>query len=75
MLQVVKENHQLELYIQLNFPSKVKKRDTWAAQWLSIYLPLAPDMVPESQDQVPHQAPAGSLLLLPLPMSLSLMNK
>ena len=59
MLQVVKENHQLELYIQLNFPSKVKKRDTWAAQWLSIYLPLAQGVIPGSWDQVPHRGSRG----------------
>ena len=34
-------------------------------------LPLAQGVIPGFRDQVPHQAPAGSLLL-PLPMSLPL---
>ena len=38
-------------------------------------LPFAQDVIPEFRDQVPHPAPAWRLLLLPLPMSLPLMNK
>ena len=35
-------------------------------------VPSAQDVIPEFQDRVPHRAPAWSLLLLPLPMSLPL---
>ena len=38
------------------------------------HLPLAQDMIPKSQDQVPHGAPC-TVPVLSLLMSLSLMNK
>ena len=41
-------------------------------------LPLAQVMIPGSWDQIPHQAPQGSLLLplpMSLPLSVSLMDK
>ena len=51
----------------MEFPLKVKNRDTWVAQLVK-YLPLAQVMIPGSWDGVPHWAPCSvRSLLLPLP--------
>ena len=53
--------------------------DAWVAQWLSICLPLAQGMIPESRDQVPHwtpcMEPASPSAYVSASLSASLMNK